>query len=105
MRNPQATTGNPKLPNQILIADFDTSQNVFHVNQTGTELGVLQQKTTNVLANYLVSDLSKSVMPTARQGGSGPAPCWSQGLHASSQALLDSGGLADFRACYFWSIA
>jgi hypothetical protein len=71
VRNPQAATGNPKLPNQILIADFDTSQNVFHVNQTGTELGVLQQKTSNVLANYLLSDLSKSVMPAARQGGSG----------------------------------
>jgi hypothetical protein len=35
-----------------------------------TKLGVLQRKTTNVLANYLVSDLSKSV---------------------------DSGGLTDFR--------
>jgi hypothetical protein len=66
VRNPQAATGNPKKPNQVLIADFDTSQNVFHVNQTGTELGVPQQKTTDVLANYLVSDLSKSVMPAAR---------------------------------------
>jgi hypothetical protein len=71
VRNPQAATSNPKLPNQIFISDFDTSQNVFHVNQTGTKLGVLQQKTTNVLANYVVSDLSKSV---------------------------DSGGLADFCA-------
>ena len=73
VRNPQQATSNPKLPKQILIADFDTSHNVFHVNQTGTELGVLQQKTTNVLANYLVSDLSKSVMPAARQDGPRPA--------------------------------
>jgi len=73
VRNPQQATSNPKLPKQILIADFDTSQNVFHVSQRGTELGVLQQKTTNVLANYLVSDLSKSVTPAARQGGSRPA--------------------------------
>ena len=73
VRNPQQATGNPKLPKQILIADFDTSQNVFHVSQTGTELGALQQKTANVLANYLVSDLSKSVMPAARQDGSRPA--------------------------------
>jgi hypothetical protein len=73
LRNPQQTTSSPKLPNQILIADFDTSQNVFHVSQTGTELGALQQKTTNVLANYLVSDLSKTVMPAARQEGSRPA--------------------------------
>jgi hypothetical protein len=73
VRNPQQATSNPKLPKQILIADFDTSQNVFHISQTGTELGVLQQKTSNVLANYLVSDLSKSVMPAARQGGSRPA--------------------------------
>jgi hypothetical protein len=73
VRNPQEATGNPKLPRQILIADFDTSKNVFHVNQTDAELGVLQQKTTNVLANYLVSDLSKSLMPAARQNGSRPA--------------------------------
>ena len=70
VRNPQEATGNPKLPKQILIADFDTSKNVFRVHQTGADLGVLQQKTTNVLVNYLVSDLSKSVMPAARQRGS-----------------------------------
>jgi hypothetical protein len=70
VRNPQETTGSPKLPKQILVADFATSQNVFHVNQKSIELGALQQKTTNVLANYLVSDLSKSVMPAARQDGS-----------------------------------
>src|SRR5258708_12643474 len=73
VRNPQEATGNPKLPKQILIADFDTSKNVFRVHQTGADLGVLQQKTTNVLVNYLVSDLSKSVMPAARQAGSTPA--------------------------------
>ena len=73
VRNPQAATGNPKLPKQILIADFDTSKDVFRVNQTGAELGALQQKTANVLANYLVSDLSKSIMPAVRQDGVRPA--------------------------------
>ena len=73
VRNPQAATGNPELPKQILIADFDTSKEVFHVNQTGAELGTVQQKTASVLANYLVSDLSKSVLPAARQDGTRPA--------------------------------
>ena len=73
VRNPQEATGNPKLPKQILIADFDTSKNVFRVHQTGADLGVLQQKTTDVLVNYLVSDLSKSVVPAARQNSSRPA--------------------------------
>src|SRR5260370_15035288 len=78
VRNPQEATGNPKLPKQILIADFDTSRNVFRVHQTGAELGVLPQKTTNMLVNYLVSDLSKSVMPAARQDSSRPrrADAW-----------------------------
>lgn len=78
VRNPQEATGNPKMPKQILIADFDTSKNVFRVHQTGAERGVLQQKTTNMLVNYLVSDLSKSVMPAARQDSSRPgrADAW-----------------------------
>jgi hypothetical protein len=78
VRNPQEATGNPKLPKQILIADFDTSKNVFRVHQTGADLGVLQQKTTDVLVNYLISDLSKSVMPADRQDNSrlGRADAW-----------------------------
>jgi hypothetical protein len=70
VRNPAQTTGNPKLPKQILVADFDTSKGVFHVNRSGDELVTLQEKTANVLADYLVSDLSKSVIPATRQDGS-----------------------------------
>jgi len=78
VRNPQQATGNPKLPNQIFVADFDTSKGVFRVNRSGDQLGTLQEKTANVFANYLVADLSKSVLPAARQNGSRPtrADAW-----------------------------
>jgi hypothetical protein len=70
VRNPAQATGSPKLPKQIFVADFDTSKGVFRVNRSGDELVTLQEKTANVLADYLVSDLSKSVMPATRQNGS-----------------------------------
>jgi hypothetical protein len=70
VRNPAQATGNPKLPKQIFVADFDTSKGVFRVNRSGDELVTLQEKTANVLADYLVSDLSKSVIPATRQNGS-----------------------------------
>ena len=70
VRNPTQATGNPKLPKQIFVADFDTSKGAFRVNRSGDQLVVLQQKTANVLADYLVSDLSKSVIPATRQDGS-----------------------------------
>jgi Domain of unknown function (DUF4410) len=70
VRNPEQATGNPKLPKQIFVADFDTSKGVFRVNRSGDELTTLQEKTANVLADYLVSDLSKSVIPATRQNGS-----------------------------------
>ncbi len=70
VRNPAQATGNPKPPKQIFVADFDTSKGVFRVNRSGDELVTLQEKTANVLADYLVSDLSKSVIPATRQNGS-----------------------------------
>jgi len=69
VRNP-AQAANPKLPKQIFVADFDTSKGTFHVSRSGDQLVTLQQKTANVLANYLVADLSKSVVPATRQNGS-----------------------------------
>jgi Domain of unknown function (DUF4410) len=70
VRNPTQATGNPKLPKQIFVADFDTSKGAFRVNRSGDELVNLQEKTANVLADYLVSDLTKSVIPATRQNGS-----------------------------------
>jgi uncharacterized protein DUF4410 len=70
VRNPAQAAGNPKLPKQIFVADFDTSKGVFHVNRSGDKLAGLQEKTANVLADYLVSDLSKSVIQATRQNGS-----------------------------------
>jgi Domain of unknown function (DUF4410) len=70
VRNPAQTTASPKLPKQIYVADFDTSKGVFHVNRSGDELATLQQRTANVLADYLVVDLSKSIVPATRQNGS-----------------------------------
>jgi Domain of unknown function (DUF4410) len=69
VRNP-AQAANPKLPKQIFVADFDTSKGTFHVSRSGDQLVTLRQKTANVLANYLVADLSKSVVPASRQDGS-----------------------------------
>jgi Domain of unknown function (DUF4410) len=70
VRNPAQAAVNPKLPKQIFVAEFDTSKGVFHFNRSGDELATLQQKTANVLADYLVSDLNKSVAPATRQNGS-----------------------------------
>ena len=70
VRNPAQAAANPKLPKQIFVADFDTSKGTFHVSRSGDQLVMLQQKTANVLANYLVADLSKSVVPASRQDGS-----------------------------------
>src|ERR1700730_4294645 len=70
VRNPTQATGNPKLPKQIFVADFDTSKGAFRVNRSGDQLVTLQEKTANVLADYLVSDLGKSVMSATRQDGS-----------------------------------
>jgi hypothetical protein len=50
-----------------LVADFDTSKGVFRFNRSGEELTTLQEKTATVLADYLVSDLSKSVILATRQ--------------------------------------
>jgi hypothetical protein len=70
VRNPAQATGNPKMPKQIFVVDFDTSKGAFRVNRSGDQLVTLQEKTANVLADYLVSDLSKSVIPATRQDGS-----------------------------------
>jgi uncharacterized protein DUF4410 len=70
VRNPAQAAANPKLPKQIFVADFDTSKGAFHVSRSGDELVTLQQKTPNVLADYLVADLNKSVVPATRQNGS-----------------------------------
>jgi len=70
VRNPAQAAANPKLPKQIFVADFDTSKGTFHVSRTGDELVTLRQKTAKVLADYLVADLSKSIVPAARQNGS-----------------------------------
>ena len=70
VRSPAQATGNPNLPVRLYVADFDTSKAAFHVNRSGDELVTLQEKTANVLADYLVSDLSKSVIPATRQNGS-----------------------------------
>jgi hypothetical protein len=67
VRNPAPAANNPRPPRQIFVADFDTSKGSFHVNRSGDELVNLQQKTANSLADYLVSDLSKSVVPATRQ--------------------------------------
>jgi hypothetical protein len=67
VRNPAPAANNPRPPKRIFVADFDTSKGAFHVNRTGDELVNLQQKTANALADYLVSDLSKSVLPATRQ--------------------------------------
>jgi hypothetical protein len=65
VRNPSEAAVSPKLPNQILVADFDTGGGTFRVNRSGDELVAFQQKTASALANYLVADLSKSVTPAA----------------------------------------
>jgi hypothetical protein len=65
VRNPSEAAVSPKLPNQILVADFDTGSGTFRVNRSGDQLVAFQQKTAIGLANYLVADLSKSVMPAA----------------------------------------
>jgi hypothetical protein len=70
VRNPVPAAANPRLPKQIFVADFDTSKAVFHVNRSGDGLVALQQKTANALADYLVADLGKSVIPATRQNGS-----------------------------------
>ena len=70
VRNPAQAAANPKLPKQIFVADFDTSKGTFHVSRSGDQLVTLQQKTANVLADYLVADLNKSVVPATRQNGS-----------------------------------
>src|ERR1700752_4653131 len=65
VRNPSEAAVSPKLPNQILVADFDTGGGTFRVNRSGDELVAFQQKTASALANYLVADLSKSVTSAA----------------------------------------
>ena len=70
VRNSEQSAAAPKLPKQILVADFDASKGVFRVNRSGDELVAFQQKTTNALADYLVADLSKSIVPAARQNDS-----------------------------------
>jgi Domain of unknown function (DUF4410) len=71
VRNPAQAATNPRLPRQIFVADFDTSTGIFHVNRSGDELVTLERKTADVLADYLVADLSKSVISATRQSGSG----------------------------------
>jgi hypothetical protein len=73
VRNPAQAATDPRLPKQILVADFDTSNGMFHVNRSGDELTTFQQKATNVLADYLAADLSKSVLPATRHNGSSRA--------------------------------
>jgi Domain of unknown function (DUF4410) len=65
VRNPSEAAVSPKLPEQILVADFETATGPFRVNRSGDELVAFQQKSASVLANYLVSDISKSVMRSA----------------------------------------
>jgi Domain of unknown function (DUF4410) len=65
VRNPSEAAVSPILPKQILVADFETGSSAFRANRSGDDLVAFQQKTASALANYLVSDLSKSVMPSA----------------------------------------
>ena len=67
VRNPAQAAVSPKPPKQIFVADFDTSKGTFNVNRSGDELVIYQQKTANALADYLVADLSKSVVPAIRR--------------------------------------
>ena len=78
VRNPAQAAANPKLPKQIFVAEFDTRKGAFHLHRSGDELATLRQKTANVLADYLVSDLSRSVIPATRQDASrhGRADAW-----------------------------
>jgi hypothetical protein len=73
VRNPAQAATNPRLPKQILVADFDASNGLSHVNRSGDELTTFQQKTTNALAGYLVADLNKSVLPAMRRNDSNRA--------------------------------
>jgi hypothetical protein len=47
VRNPSEAAVSPKLPNQILVDDFDTGSGTFRVNRSGDELVAFQQKTSN----------------------------------------------------------
>ena len=70
VRNPAQAATAPKLPEQIFVADFDASKGVFKVNRSGDELVAFQQKTANTLADYLVADLSRSIVSAVRQSDS-----------------------------------
>ena len=63
VRNPSEAAVSPKLPKQILVADFEAGTGAFRVNRSGDELVSFQQKTASALANYLVADLSKVIVP------------------------------------------
>jgi len=67
VRNPSEAAVSPKLPKQILVADFEADTGAFRVNRSGDELVSFQQKTASALANYLVADLSKSIVPASYQ--------------------------------------
>jgi len=73
VRNPTQSAATPKLPEQIFVADFDTSKGLFRVSRSGDDLMAFQQKTANTLADYLVADLSKSVISTTRHNDAKPA--------------------------------
>jgi hypothetical protein len=71
VRNPTQGDANPRLPSQILVTEFDAGKGIFQVNRSGDELVAFEQKTAGALADHLVADLSKSVVPASRQNDLG----------------------------------
>jgi len=70
VRNPTQGAANPRSPSQIFVAEFDAGKGIFQVNRSGDELVAFEQKTAGPLADHLVADLSKSVVPASRQNDS-----------------------------------
>jgi hypothetical protein len=70
VRNPTQGAANPRSPSQIFVAEFDAGKGIFQVNRSGDELVAFEQKTAGALADHLVADLSKSVVPASRQNDS-----------------------------------
>jgi hypothetical protein len=70
VRNPTQGAANPRSPSQIFVAEFDAGKGIFQVNRSGDELVAFEQKTAGALADRLVADLSKSVVPASRQNDS-----------------------------------
>src|SRR6202051_3041262 len=71
VRNPTQADANPRLPSQILVTEFDAGKGIFQVNRSGDELVAFEQKTAGALADHLMADIGKSVVPASRQNDLG----------------------------------